>query len=675
MADSDIQADWLGSILEPIAHSPFFAPFVSALILLAALWLALLLSRRLARPRRNLSRARSLLEDAGYGPVFAKAFPRIDDELLKDPDLGHAWVEFRKTLLPVPDEAIKATIRPDRYFIPSHLAGAVVNLAMFKAVPNYLVGTGLLFTFIGLVAALYYAGLGVTAPDIQAAQASLKALLQSATFKFMTSIAGLGGSILFSIIKKRLLDDLARRTDAFCKALESRMDFVTPVALSYYSHRELVSQSEQLRRFNDELGSSIATALDKTIGETMGRIMHPMGVLLERMTENMAEMNREAIERMLLMFTERLQGAASQEMEKLVGALTTVHGALGGLVEGIDHGRRALGEELGGLSRDLRQELVAAGDEAGQHMIKAGGIIEERLSVAAAAMEQRLSMGAQSAGNVVVHAGADASARLTQAATALEDRVSRAAQSMENALVAASGGLGKSGQDLSQAGDELAANLSRAAKMVDDKVTHSAKAFGDRLEPFVERLIMLDASLAVLDEKVREKTEAHRAMVTELNAMAAGLKDAAGEVGGAAKPLVSLTERMEDSAKRLGGASDSLVVLNRDISGLSETMGETSVLFAGMWKDYEARFGKLDEGLGKVFKRLQKGLDEYHASVDKFVGGLDASMGRSAGLMSEAVDGLSEVVKHIAQTPAISEPPAREAAEAVGGPEMGGADK
>jgi ABC-type transporter Mla subunit MlaD len=179
--------------------------------------------------------------------------------------------------------------------------------------------------------------------------------LQAATFKFMTSIAGLGSSILYSIAKKRLLARLERRTEAFCRQLEQRMGLITPVALALASHRELV-------KFNSELGRSIATHLDQTIGKTMGEVMAPMASLLERMTENMAELNREAIEQMLLMFTERLQGAAAQEMSRLIDALQAVHGAISSLVADIDTGRRAIADELTRASADLGRALSAAGE-------------------------------------------------------------------------------------------------------------------------------------------------------------------------------------------------------------------------------------------------------------------------------------------------------------------------
>ena len=146
--------------------------------------------------------------------------------------IGDRWRAFARTLVAVPhqDSALGATRRPATHFDERILAQAGVNLRLYAAVPNYLVGLGLLFTFLGLVAALYFASAGVASASVQDAQGALRDLLGAATFKFVTSIAGLGASIVYSWREKsqlyrvgRLLGRLCpRSSSAWCRSRRNR---------------------------------------------------------------------------------------------------------------------------------------------------------------------------------------------------------------------------------------------------------------------------------------------------------------------------------------------------------------------------------------------------------------------------------------------------------------------
>jgi hypothetical protein len=73
------------------------------------------------------------------------------------------------------------------------------GLKMMGSVPGYFVGVGLLLTFVGLVLALQQASAAVSSNDANGMQIATRQLLKVATFKFATSIAGLGSSIVLSI--------------------------------------------------------------------------------------------------------------------------------------------------------------------------------------------------------------------------------------------------------------------------------------------------------------------------------------------------------------------------------------------------------------------------------------------------------------------------------------------
>jgi hypothetical protein len=223
---------------------------LSAAIALGALLLWGAFRSRLEPVLAALDRAIAVVEETDGPASFRNRFPAISRELAANPVLGEVWRAFAVTLEPAPrtGEVLGYTRRPQEHFDDSLLLSTGFNIRFYQAVPNLLVGLGLLFTFVGLVAALHFASGGVRAPDVAMAQAALGDLLAAATFKFATSIAGLGSSILFSWREKAQLHRAHARILRFCHALEARTVPVTAESVALAQLEELRRQSADLQR-------------------------------------------------------------------------------------------------------------------------------------------------------------------------------------------------------------------------------------------------------------------------------------------------------------------------------------------------------------------------------------------------------------------------------------------
>jgi hypothetical protein len=192
-----------------------------------------------------------------------------------------------------------ATRRPREDLNESILTSAGINLRFYTAVPNYLVGLGLLFTFAGLVAALYFASAGVAAASIQEAQDALRHLLAAATFKFMTSIAGLGASIVYSSREKAQLYRLGHRLDALCTALEQRLVPVTPEYLGTVQLAEMRNQSLLLRRLGRHLHVTIPDTIEERLASELLDAIAPMRDGFARAAERIGRMDDALAARLL----------------------------------------------------------------------------------------------------------------------------------------------------------------------------------------------------------------------------------------------------------------------------------------------------------------------------------------------------------------------------------------
>jgi hypothetical protein len=274
---------------------------LSGLLIAGALAIWLDFRRRLRPVLEGLESALRVVEEAPSASALHDRFSSINQRLAANPVTGEAWRAFVRTLVPVPgqDGVLGATRRPREDLNENILTSADVNLRFYTAVPNYLVGLGLLFTFMGLVAALYFASAGVVAPSIEEAQDALRDLLAAATFKFVTSIAGLGASIIYSSREKTHLYRLGQRLDALCTALEQRVVPVTPEYLGTVQLAEMRSQSMLLRRLGRHLHVTIPDTVEERLASELLDAIAPMREGFARAAERIGRMDDVLVARLL----------------------------------------------------------------------------------------------------------------------------------------------------------------------------------------------------------------------------------------------------------------------------------------------------------------------------------------------------------------------------------------
>ena len=274
---------------------------LSALLIAGALAIWLDFRRRLRPVLEGLEEALGVVEEAAGANALHDRFASINQRLASNPVIGEAWRAFVRTLVPVPGQegVLGTTRRPREDLNESILTSAGVNLRFYTAVPNYLVGLGLLFTFAGLVAALYFASAGVAAASIQEAQGALRHLLAAATFKFMTSIAGLGASIVYSSREKTQLYRLGQRLDALCTALEQRLVPVTPEYLGTVQLAEMRNQSVLLRRLGRHLHVTIPDTVEERLASELLDAIAPMREGFARAAERIGQMDDALAARLL----------------------------------------------------------------------------------------------------------------------------------------------------------------------------------------------------------------------------------------------------------------------------------------------------------------------------------------------------------------------------------------
>jgi methyl-accepting chemotaxis protein len=394
---------WLGKAMDQL--KPLFTLFEGpelaiglAIVLLVAggvVWV-LMVARILPIWVRLVSLTRYVRPHQETYAKFRAVFPEFGERLQKLKFLRHGWLEFSETLVirDDPDEPILNTARPQLYINVQAVESSGTSLRLFQALPNYFVGFGLLFTFLGLVAAIYFASEGVASKDVDKAQESLGNLLHAATFKFLTSIAGLGVSIILSFSYRVLVQSLQLQFDKLCEAMEKGMLFATRESIAFGQLEELKEQTAQLKRFNTDFAIEVGKVLEERIrdsmSESLAQALKPMSAALERFSSNVGEMNQEALADMTKAFGDDLKAAAGDEMNALIITLDDIKGALGSVVAEIDRTSTGLGARVDQSATKMEELLGAAGERLRETASGAGDAFAKKLEGASTDLGDKL---------------------------------------------------------------------------------------------------------------------------------------------------------------------------------------------------------------------------------------------------------------------------------------------
>lgn len=446
---------------------------------------------------------------------FVGSYEAVSMTLQTDGILGPAWRDWAATLItPIgPGIPIRSTSRPETYFSTELLRACRINPRLHAAMPNLLVGVGLLLTFLGLSIALSAAGNIVSSPE---RITGLKGLLDAASAKFVTSLVGLLCSLIYTVLRGQWLVKAERSLDRFLAGLEERIPLATPANLQAEANTLLEKSLATQEQFATEVAVNIGGRLDSALDQRLGEHIGPLREAIERLSQGIGTKSEDTLRTLLEQFRDMLQGSAQGHMEKVAAALADTSGAM----------------------EQIRSGLA----EAAARMASAADQIAEQMGRNA---EQAM-------------------ARITQQMEGLVGELRTLAEQSraagDDAMAQAAARIAEAGESFGQAARAISNSLEQTVTGITSRLGGEAEAATRRMTEEITRAI---ASLKELAEQNRASgDEATRAMAERIGQAAAGFERSAAEVaealaggaGDAAGKLTAAVEELRDHFVRL--ASD-----------------------------------------------------------------------------------------------------------------------
>jgi prophage DNA circulation protein len=379
---------------------------------------------------------------------------------------------------------------------------AGLRFPLFRAMPNLLVGIGLLLTFLGLVSALYFTTDAIkNAADLTASQNALRDLLGAASFKFYTSIAGLGGSIMLTLVLRYGTSKVEARFDDLAFALEQKIVLVTSEWIAFEHLREAKEQTRNLKQFNTEVAISVGKRLEEALSAHLptylAQAMAPISKSLEEVATKITAMNEGAIGELAGKFAGKLEGTTGVHIQALADTLSELRTSLADINQRLSESGGGLARHIADSSQDLRAALEAIGIAAGALKEAAGPLTETSRLIA------------------------DASQRMVTATQAAQEIISGARA------------------EIHEVAEALRASLESTAR---------------QWESYEKRFKDVDESLGVVLERIVASVQANleglRSFVEKIDEKLAGAID---KLGGGIDDLGEFAQRMEQVTSRLNG--------------------------------------------------------------------------------------------------------------------------
>lgn len=580
---------------------------------------------------------------------FAARYEAVSQELGGNPILGARWREYQQSLL-IPEQGlIRATARSDDWFDLGlfRAPGVRIDLRYHTALPSLLVGAGLLFTFFGLAVALGSAGGIVAANATQDTRNSaLRGLLDAASFKFVTSIAGLFLSIGYALFRKYWLNKVELALDAFQSALDQRVPLITPVQLQAETNERLRSQAAVLEGFSNELAINLAGVFDNAFDKRLGEHIGPLTEAMRLLSQNLTNRNEDAMQTMLTAFIEKLQGGTGNQMAVVAEKLVSLGTGLEGLQTGMRDAATRMSESADAMARRMGEGAEAAMTGVTSQI---GALVEtlralsEQSRVAGADAGRKLAERLEAAASGFERSARSVATTLAEAARALEQRMGSQAEDSTRRLAEQFDAMILTLRSLSDDSRSMGTTALAAVASRIDTAASSFEGVSERIAAALESAATqtggtFDRGATGAVERIIAATEGMRA---ELQTMLAGMRVAIGEAGSA------LTEGGKAGAEVV---RDSLSQGSAELAGsMTDAAGDLRQAGANASSALEAAAiqtsGTFDRGAADAVTRIVAATEGMRSELQTMLTSVREAMGEAGSAITEGGKAGAAVVR------------------------------
>ena len=550
--------------------------------------------------------------------------------------LNRVWKRYRQTFVEAEN---KTHEEAGSYFTESAIVGGAFNLRYWKAVPNLLVGIGILGTFVGLTVGIS----GFETESVDTVRTSIEKLLSGMATAFVSSIAGMAFSIAFNIVEKWQFGRLSQALDRLCNKLDSRY-------LMGESERRDLEQERRRDVLTDAFGDMLTSVFAY---EDDGEQILPAHMLRDLRTES-----REQTQTLKSFSTDLADGImmSSLTIEKLGGEVGEA------FQKAMEHKLTPTMKGVEAAVDELRNEKAASNEEMVENVVDR---LSNTLDDISDQFQDSLTGGAidqlEQTATTIAEMGelldsfqsdfASMSGDLRESVEAMAEKTGEEAQlatmTMREETEAATEKMREEAGAVAQSMREQSEGAARSFRSQVEKVTESVgKEIGS-----------LQTTSAELLERQQESAKSVQSILDEGGDVAGQLKETATSLKETLTRLRQMSETLEQAADRTRDSSEALQTSTTQLqeqqqewlNAERETLGQLENALGDMRNlsaEYVQQFETIRTGLEEIFAEIEQGLSNYQnttrKSVNNYLSDLAENLQTATNAMNGTVTALDE---------------------------------
>lgn len=306
------------------------------------------------------------------------AYDSIAQTFSDTPSLISAWSGFKSKIVTRQDiegaDHFWATDSADTDFSESALIDIHLNKAFFVSIPGVVTGTGLLFTFLAILVALFDVKIN---PDTKKFE-GIPGLVGGLSGKFVSSVAALFSATIFLLSEKAIFHRLSNGRKKLVLSIDNLFPRLTSTQVLSDIHNDIAEQTKAFRLFNSDLSLKLRESFSESLGPTLEHMVKTVDELsqllrkaeeqkqdsivsqLESLLKNIEHSIVSTLKNMGSSFTDSLSGTTMDQFNKVANSLTGTSDLLNSM-NGQFLGTQAALNDLISLAKSSTAEQIALG--------------------------------------------------------------------------------------------------------------------------------------------------------------------------------------------------------------------------------------------------------------------------------------------------------------------------
>lgn len=583
----------------------------------------------------------------------------------------------------------KSNVPASEYFSDVNVCKAYkLNLRMLDTASGTLVGLGLLGTFLGLTLGIQ----GFDSSDTSKIQESIQVLLSGMGTAFLTSLLGMGFSMIYTFFEKYWKNRLSKHLYSLTEKFDV-LFYIDDVSLSHLNQEKLLSNlyskikniielqskslNDKLTYFNNDgevvsLGNAIREILTENQGQSAALKSFSTDLAIE-LSQGFDQVLSSQMQEKILPLMENVDQTTKVIVEHIDKMADQVASPATDMIQNVvDELKNSMSsiivEFKRGLSGSATNELENLASQLGKATQAMADFPKNMESISATLQVtiEEVKTAVSEISNTSVNANSTAmqhmQEQITFATGAISTAINEVKDVMSRITTSSEEQSSQMINNLSDAAEKMGIFLNGTISSLSTSVQDSVKSITDDVNSKQADLIAIQEDTTSQTRNLLESFNQGLDRLEKMNEYITGtmnmFQQAQGHITGSTAHLQTISGDMKLATQLFSKSQDDystkMESLQRNsqmgIDAVTKLLGDTTQ----MSSDYVEKFEVVKQGIGNIFNQLQLGLIEYsktvQATTQKYLDQYSSSLTETTDALSSTIQQQNEVVEMLVES-------------------------